>query len=489
MRSHHKTPIHSEVRIVDRLDRRFVNALTVLGFAIPVMGYFWFLSRLSVDAIVGDQWGDVAVIQKSYVHFFDWGSLWARRNESRVFFPNIIVVLLAHTVHFDVRIEEYLGALMLVAATVFLIWAHKRRSPSTPWLYYCPVVILVFSVVQYGNTLWGFQLAWFLVLLALATTVLLLDRITLNWITLIGAVAAAVVGSFSLVQGLLIWPTGLVLLYFRRRPLPYVVVWIAAAVASTALYLYNYSSAGSPYPQYAIRHPLAALKFFLFSIGDVIGNQATKGSANTFVVVFGLGIFILAVGTLLICGFRRDERGGSPIGVALIVFGLLFAAMITQGRSYYGYWGASWSRYTTFDLLILVGVYVALLGRKHVLPTDQQGSRTPEEPPVDSRWWPAGRVRDWSDRVALPIAQVVVVVAIAIQIPFGVRNGVQQASDWHAWQVKTAEVLRNIDHEPNSAVVFYLDIFLPQSSAHVIRDLARTLQEHRLSVFAGSSAH
>ena len=60
---------------------------------------------------------------------------------------------------------------MLVAATFLLIHAHKRRSPAVPWLYYCPVVILACSVVQYGATLWGFQMAWYLVLLALALVV------------------------------------------------------------------------------------------------------------------------------------------------------------------------------------------------------------------------------------------------------------------------------------------------------------------------------
>ena len=74
------------------------------------------------------------------------------------------------------EVEEFLSGLMLVAATFLLIHAHKRRSPDVPWLYYCPVVILACSVVQYGATLWGFQLAWYLVLLALAFVVVFIDR-------------------------------------------------------------------------------------------------------------------------------------------------------------------------------------------------------------------------------------------------------------------------------------------------------------------------
>jgi hypothetical protein len=472
-------------RFVDRLDHRLVNVLTVLGFGLPAIGYLWFLSRFSIDAIVGDQWDDVPVIQQSYVHFFDWGSMWAQHNENRIFFPNIVVVLLAHTAHFNIQVEEYLGAAMLFAATMFILWAHKRRSPSTPWLYYCPVAFLTFSVVQYGNTMWGFQMAWYMVLLSMATAILLLDRITLTWVTLVGALAAAVVGSFSSLQGLLIWPTGLVLLYFRRRSWPQLSVWIAAAIASAILYFHHYSSSATPYPQFARQHPLIALKFFLFAIGDVVGKPVPLGSANsdnTLVVLLGLGIVILAVATVFICGFRRDEHGSSPVGIALICFGLLFAAVITQGRSFLGYGGASFSRYTTFDLLILVGTYLALLGRRlHVPSGDQVETNSPKSPPSTSSWKHIRVAGGWMERIALPSTLALVLVAIVGQIPFGAYNGVQGARHYYDDNVKAASVLRNIDHASNAEISRYL-FFLESPS--VVRDQARILELHRLSVFA-----
>jgi hypothetical protein len=359
-------PPSSSKRIVDRLDPRLVNALTALGFGLPVAGYFWFLERYSVNAVVGDQWDLIPMIKQSYVHFFDWGPMWAQHNENRIFFPNIVLDLLVHADHLNIQTEEYLGAVMLFAAVVFIVWAHKRRSASTPWLYYCPVAFLAFSVVQYGNTIWGFQLAWYMVLLSLAATILLLDRVTLTWVTLVGALAVAVVGSFSSFQGLLIWPTGLVLLYFRRRSLAQIGVWIAVAIASTLQYFRGYSSV-TPDPQFAIQHPVIALKFFLLSLGDIVGKpiaDGKRGYEDTLVMVFGVLTVLLAVGSVLICGVRIDEHSGSPVGVALICYGILFAIMMTQGRILYGYEAASFSRYTTFDLLVLVGVYLVLLGHR-----------------------------------------------------------------------------------------------------------------------------
>ena len=169
------------------------------------------------------------MIHQCYSHPLTCGALWTQHNENRTFFPNLVVVMLAHTTHFNVRVEEFLSGLMLIAATLLLIHAHKRRSPDIPWLYYCPVVILACSLVQYGATLWGFQLAWYLVFLALAVVVVVLDRDELGVTTLAVAVIAGVIGSFSSLQGLLIWPIGLVLIFYRRRARPVVIAWIVSA--------------------------------------------------------------------------------------------------------------------------------------------------------------------------------------------------------------------------------------------------------------------
>jgi hypothetical protein len=278
----------------------------------------------------------VTVIQHSYAHLFDWESLWAQHNENRVLFPNLIVVLLAHTAHFNITVEEYLSAIMLVVATALLIWAHKRRSASTPWLYYVPVVFLALSTVQYENALWGFQMAWYLVLFSMATAVVLVDRVTLTWLVLIGAIAAAVIGSFSSLQGLLIWPAGLLLLYHRRRPLRFVIVWFVAAMVSAIIYFYNFNTnatSGSPSHGYALQHPLAAIKFYVFEVGDIVGlPRVYNGPGSNPVLLLGVVILVLAVLTLIAYGIRRDEEGGGPVGVALICVGLLFVAIVTTGR-------------------------------------------------------------------------------------------------------------------------------------------------------------
>ena len=451
-------------RVIDRFDQRVVAALTIVGFAIPVVAYCWFLHRFSVNAIVGDQWDDVTVVQGSYGHFFDWGQMWVPHNGNRIFFPNIIVLLLAHTARFDVRIEEWLSAAMLFGATLLIILAHRRRSPATPWLYYCPVAFLMLTWVQWQNTAWGFQLAWYLVMLSLMASVYFLDRPVLAWPFLTMALITAVIGTFSSLSGLLIWPVGLVLLYFRKRPLGQLGVWVATGTVSVVLYVHRLGPSGQT--GYAGHHPLEAVRFYLVTVGDVLGQSVTTGtsvSATVPLELFGLVIVVLAVAALIINGVRRDETGAGPLGVALIWFGLLFAGTVTLGRVSLGIWAAAQSRYTTFDVIILVGTYLAVLGRR--------------PRPVESSE-PSGR---WTSRIVLPATRVVTLAAIVIQVAFAFPNGYNHEVPNYDYFAKAASVLTNIDHASNAEVGYYLFYFEPDGS---IRQRAHFLRQHHLSVFA-----
>lgn len=497
------------VHWADRLDRRLLVALTVVGFAIPVIAYLGFLHHYAINTMDGDQWDDVTVIRQSYLHGFDWSSLWAQHNENRILFPNLIVILLARTTHFNVKIEEYLSAAMLIAAMTFLILALRRRAPSIPLLYYCPLAFLGFSFVQWSNTTWGFQIAWYLILLALMVAIYALDRPRLTWWLFGLAVVAAVVGSFSSSQGLLIWPAGLVLLYHRRRPYPYAVAWIGMALVTAALYFHNYQS--SPIdtsPHIFLEFPLPALKMYLFALGDVVGIQVHFGQGtNLGVLLLGGVTFALAITLLILYGPHRDVRGGSPIGLSLICVGLLFDALITEGRFIFGYVGASGSRYTTMDLLVPMGIYLTLIDRSprarpemRVRPGMETGAATSTTlldpsalvptPEVELPASPSAldRLRQlpktmsvWADGYLLAAARVVIMAIIVIQVAVGLPNGLQGARDNYVYQAKGAEVLRTIDHQSDVNVRRYLYLF---RSAPFIRQQAKTLEHYHLNVFA-----
>ena len=206
---------------------------------VPVAAYFWLIYHYGANGIWYDQWDDVRVISHPTL-----SALWAQHNEGRLFFPNLVVLGLVQTTHFNIHAEAYLSGVMLVVAVGLLVFTHRRRA-GVPWLYYVPFVLVMLSFVQAQNSLWGFQMAWYLVMLALAVSVFLLDRPILTSWALGGGIAAAVVGSYSSLQGLLIWPIGLLLIYCRRRSGRVIGAWCGAALLTAVIFFYHYSqSAG-----------------------------------------------------------------------------------------------------------------------------------------------------------------------------------------------------------------------------------------------------
>jgi hypothetical protein len=464
---------------VGKLDPRVVKVLTVIGFAVPVAVYIVFLQHYQVNSMWQDQWDDVPVIRQSFLHFPDWSSLWAQHVDNRVFFPNLIVIVLAHTVRYNITVEEYLSAFMLFASTALLIWCHKRRSPHTPLLFYCPVAFLTLTLAQWQNTIWGFQMAWYLVLLSLALAIALLDRPRFGWPIFAVAILAAVVGSYSSLQGILIWPVGLVLLCQRRRPVQAIIVWVIAATATIVLYFHHFTSSKVFNPNETIlKAPEAAVRFFVFALGDIVGLQEKNPQqSNAWVMAFGVVILVLAVLVLIRWGLRRDEVSAAPIGIALIVYGLLFDALITQGRLFLLFFAASASRYTTNDVLVVVGFYLTVLDRTSSRQRVAGRSLAKNAGrPQRTLAWVRGHI-DQIDRI--PLRQIAL-VAIVIQVVFSVGLSFSGARQLHDREVQALTVTRNIDHEP--AGVAELDLYFVRK-AKWLREQTQFLREHHLSQF------
>ena len=419
---------------------RLIPVATLLGFAIPVVSYLWMIHAYGVNVIYLDQWGDVILIGHAYSGTLHFSMLWSQHYENRIFFPNLIVLALAYTTNFNVVTEEYLSALMLFGATALVICAHKRRSPQRRWIWYCPVAFLLLSLAQAVNALFGFQMAWYLVLLMVALALFLLDQEPQRWLFVGGAIAAAVVASFSSLQGLLVWPAGLLLVYLRRRSGHFALAWVGSAVLTGVVYFvgFNFNAAQSSTPD-----PAAVLTFFVRVVGDIVGED----QPGVLVTVFGSVLVVMAIWVLVrFVRGGRTNTGGRPFALALILFGLLFSGLVASGRS----GGASLaaeleSRYTVFAILVLVGLYLALLD-----PPAASELRPPEHG-ARSSTGRARRPRQVSDPL-FTLARVVVGVGIVLTVILGSTNGISQAREIHQNRLDLGPVTVRANQYPDLAV-------------------------------------
>ena len=436
-----------------------------MGFGVPTAVYIWFLHHYTLNVVRADQWSDVTLISKSYDGHLTLSALWAQHVDNRVFFPNLLVLAMSRTDAFNISVEEYISAIFLFVAIALIISAHKRRAPDRLWIAYCPVAILMTSVVQAQNIVWGFQLAWYLVLVTLAGVIFVLDRPSLSNLGTAGAMVLAVVGSYSSFQGLYIWVAGLLLLFYRRRPARLLAAWIAGAILATALYMYRFNmQAGVSSSLTAIHLPRQAVRFYFESIGDVLGVPLTSNDIGADLVTgIGFVIVIVALFTLWSGARCRHVQGAAPVGMALTVFGLLFAFSTTWGRTWAGPPAASASRYTTNDLLILVGTYLTFIALpRRAVPTHRWSRAAP-------------RI------VATTLGCVITLVAV-----FGLVNGVRWVRSSEPTQIREAVVTVDIEHIPDPLVSTLL--FEPLTPASVLRADTRVLASHGLSLFSDPQA-
>ena len=216
------------------------------------------------------------------------------------------------------------------------------------------------------------------------------------------------------------------------------------------MYFYHFNTrSGYATPNFVTHHPMKAVGYFIGAIGF---THVALG-----VVLLSVAIWVIAT------GLRRDGTSGSPIGVALVCFGLLFAASITYAR---GWQPIPASRYVLFDLLIPVGCYLALLG-----PSTRR----------EVAGQPGARASAWAGRDSHLVVLALLICAMSFLVIFGTADGLTSAGAWNQDQLTTAQATVNIDKIDNTLVD--REVYFP---ARTIRQLARIARTHHLSLFAAS---
>ncbi len=436
--------------------------LPLASLALPAAAYLWFLGRFSVNVPFEDEWTTVGLLRRAGAGRLTLAALWAPHNENRMLVPRLLVLALAGPTHFDTRVEMWLGSAFLFVA-IGLLLAVYARSGGRSWWWMVPPGALLLSWVQFENILWGFQIAWYLILLALFLMLTLLVRPPRRR-HLAAAAVCALVASLSSLQGLFLWPCGLVMLSARGVERRYRWWWLGAGLATTALYFagYHAGTAGGRPLSYGVEHPVMALDYLLVAIGGFVPGLyllvGTVPPAQT-VATGVVGAIVLAAAAAVTLGWVRVGRREPDlqVAVALFLFAALFDAALVVGRLGLGVAQAAASRYTTYDLLWPVGIWLGLAAFRR-------------------------RTRRRSS-VVLAGGLAALVCFTAAQMGLAYRAGLPLGTTTRARRLEAAEIVANFRHVPDVLRKAYV---YPAPS--LIRADVAFLAAHHLSLFAGASA-
>jgi hypothetical protein len=356
---------------VSKFTPRARLCMIILLMVLPAILCLIFIKTYGVNVVFWDQWEVVPMFDKMYSGHLTFADLFAQHNEHRLFFPQIFMLLIGTITHYNNLAEMYFSwfLMCLISYVIFIVYTRKFGYSERSLIRFVPVVWLVFTLRQFQNLLWGYQIQFYLVVLFLLMALYLLATSkSLGW-RFSFSILSGVVCTFSLANGLLVWPIGLIQIFISSRIpstapkwsyLKIGAVWSIIGMGSYLAYLIGYvQPSGHPSLLYFMQHPITSSAFLLASIGNPF-------SSDLFTAI-GIGLLLLLLYiwiTGLLIKNKLGEGTSTPFFVSLVLFGLLSIALLTLGRSGFGAEQALSSHYATITVLGTVGFYLLALSLK-----------------------------------------------------------------------------------------------------------------------------
>ena len=469
-------------------------ATLLAALVVPVL-YLLYLAHFAVSAPFLDDWFSIPVVHAALHGHLSWSILWAQYNDSRIVVGRVVLVIFGFADHLDLRAVIFFDGGLLIAAYGIVLALYRRYigKPLTP----IPVVLIGvawFSLVDVGNSLWAFQVSWYLVpfFLTVMLYALLMPRHHHRFWLVIG-VLAALGASLSSIQGFILWPLGVICIFWRegvgRRKATEIATWIALGAMTTGIYsrgfnfqlgsCVNYGVYGRFFSSsLVLHHPLRAAHYFLVLIGNVVpGGPGGLVAPPQNLIHELIGAGVLAASLFIIVQSWRHRSSGEPLPLPLLLicFGLVNDVFIVLGRFLGWYFGTTSSiagslasRYVLPNVIILTGIVIYGLARVGRLRAAQA--------------LPPRAV--WSTRIALVGLGVFFVVQVVAATGYGMTDGALNRESF----VGSAKLIVDIDRYPAAARPCELSyvlarIWSPAGAAQVLDPKIKEAAEDHLTVF------
>jgi hypothetical protein len=345
--------------------KRLCCALLALG---PLVYLIVVVVRFSVDVPFWDEWGFIPFLEKSYQGTLSLRDFWAQENEQRPIFPKAIMLVLARLTGWNIAYEVGFSVSLAVGIFIALMCQIRATLKSignsrTNWWVAPLLSLMVFSMSQAKNWLWGYQLNVFLNLLAALTGIFLLARPVFRWWRFACAALLGIIATYSFANGMVYWPIGLAMLAVsspsRKAAASRAIIWGAVGALAIGSYLYNFK-----YPSYypslwsSLERPTESIAFLLSYLGQPLASFVHRDH-SALTGLFGI-LLLSSLLWVLIKSGRMTPRQIIPFGtLAAYIIGT--AAMASVGRvGLLGSEGAFQGRYVTYASQLWV-VNVVLL--------------------------------------------------------------------------------------------------------------------------------
>lgn len=299
----------------------------------------------------------------------DWqgyglAELYARHNEHRLVIPRLWFLLDLGLFDATQGFLIVVTVLSAIAHAAVLAWVFRSLGHRGPllWAYASAALGAVLSPAQWENLVWSFQVQFIQVWLfaTMAFVAVTLGEGRRAWLPATAAIACGLASSYSMANGILVWPLLVALALWRGVRGGPLWLLLAAALAVIGVEAVNYHAhTGHGDPMQTIRQPVALARYalrYLTSGVAVIGDTGQE--------LLG-GVLVATWAGFAVHALRRRDRCAPAHGVLIAVAGFVIgAALLTAlGRVTFGIGQANAVRYATPSLVFMTAVFGLLMDR------------------------------------------------------------------------------------------------------------------------------
>ncbi len=333
-----------------------------IAYLLPIILLLWFVATFGVNVPYLDQWSLLGFFDKVATGSANFKDFFEQHNEHRMFFPKIIFLILDFPSKWNTKLEMYFSVFLAVVSfyAMYKISAiSKGQNCKLFHIFNIATCILTFSLVQYENWLWGFQIAWFLIntCVILAIFFLVVPKKLLTSHRLLLSAICCLIASFSSAHGLLSWialiPTVASIKSSNRQRNLRLIIWLSLFALSFIIYQTNYNKPDyHPDIFFFLKKPLIAGIYLLNILGQSFGRDIISSAVITLIILL---IFIL-FNIFYIKDFHSELAHDTAPWLSVGWFGTLFALITTLGRAGFGVGQSVAPRYTSVTILLVISV-------------------------------------------------------------------------------------------------------------------------------------
>lgn len=309
-----------------------------------------------------DEWDFIGLLQKFYPGNINISDLWSYHNEHRPFFPRLILLGMALLTGYRILPELIVNLIIAIGIFVSLIYIFKTIFSAFKiknYLPFFPVIsLVVFSLTQWENWLWGWQVQIFLNLLAVISGLKILSLRKINTGNLLMSIFLGIIATLSFANGLIYWVSGLILLIFKEQKSKKRMVIFWSALTVFIFYLYTRLTPGSQ----VFKADFSAHNIVLWAIYTLafIGAPLiSMDGVGAFMAGLAGVLFFIYLIWLLKRFFLQKMKLFLPI-IVLCSYSSGSAFLVSLGRYRLGLLQAISSRYVSFSNLFWLSLLAVL---------------------------------------------------------------------------------------------------------------------------------